>query len=86
MQFNESVILPIIVSVVELAKSLGLPRKFSSLIAVIAGIVIGIVYLHPEDIKLGIFEGIMYGLSSTGLYSGTKNVFQQLKNGKTPSE
>jgi L-cystine uptake protein TcyP (sodium:dicarboxylate symporter family) len=83
MQFNESIIVPIIMSIVELSKGLGIPRKFSALLSVIIGIVIGIFYLHPMDIKLGIFEGIIYGLTASGLYSGTKNTFQQFRHNKS---
>ena len=80
MQFNESIIVPIIISIVELTKGLGIPRKFSALLAVITGIAIGIFYLHPLDIRLGIFEGVIYGLSASGLYSGAKNTIQQLRD------
>ncbi|OGO77671.1 MAG: hypothetical protein A2Y23_13890 [Clostridiales bacterium GWB2_37_7] len=78
MQLNETIIIPIIISIVELAKSLGLPKKLSALLAVVLGIAIGIFYLNPLDIKLGIFEGTVLGLSAAGLYSGTKNAFQQI--------
>jgi L-cystine uptake protein TcyP (sodium:dicarboxylate symporter family) len=82
MQFNESIIVPIIMSIVELAKSVGVPKKFSALLSVIIGIVIGIFYLHPMDLKLGVFEGIIYGLTASGLYSGAKNTFQQFRDHK----
>lgn len=80
MQLNESILVPMIMSIVELAKGLGIPKKFSALLSVIIGIAIGIFYLHPMDIKLGIFEGVVYGLTASGLYSGAKNTFQQLRN------
>lgn len=83
MQLNESVVLPIIIAVVELLKSLGIPSKFSALVAIVIGVVIGLVYLHPGDIKYGIFEGVVYGLSASGLYSGTKNTFQQIKKSRS---
>lgn len=82
MQFNESIIVPIIIAIVELLKGLGVPVKFSALISVVVGIVIGIVYLHPTDIKYGIYEGVIFGLTAAGLYSGTKNTVQQMRNGK----
>ncbi|MDF2521296.1 MAG: hypothetical protein K0R84_1924 [Clostridia bacterium] len=81
MQLNETIIVPVIIAIVELIKGLGLPRKFSAIAAVILGIGIGIFYLHPMDIKYGIFEGIVFGLTAAGLYSGTKNTIQQMRNG-----
>lgn len=83
MQFSESIIVPIIMAVVELAKGLGIPKRFSALLSLIIGIAIGIFYLHPMDIKLGILEGVVYGLTASGLYSGAKNTFQQLRNNKS---
>lgn len=82
MQINESVLVPIIMSIVELTKGLGFPRKFSALLSLIIGIAIGVFYLHPMDIKLGIFEGAVYGLTASGLYSGAKNTFQQIRDNR----
>lgn len=82
MQLNESIIVPIIIAIVELFKGLGVPSKFSALIAVLVGIVIGLIYLHPMDIKYGVFDGVIYGLTAAGLYSGTKNAMEQMRNGK----
>jgi L-cystine uptake protein TcyP (sodium:dicarboxylate symporter family) len=82
MQLNESIIIPIIIAIVELFKGLGVPVKFSALIAVVVGMVIGVIYLHPGDLKYGIFDGVIYGLTAAGLYSGAKNTVQQIRNGR----
>jgi hypothetical protein len=82
MQLSDSIVVPIIIAIVELFKGLGVPVKFSALIAVVVGMVIGVIYLHPGDIKYGIFDGVIYGLTAAGLYSGTKNAVQQVRNGK----
>jgi Na+/H+ antiporter NhaC len=79
MNFNESVIVPIILSIVELAKGLGLPKKFSALVAIVVGVLIGIFYIEPQNIKYGLFKGVVYGLSASGLYSGTKNAVEQIR-------
>jgi L-cystine uptake protein TcyP (sodium:dicarboxylate symporter family) len=83
MQLNESILVPIIMAIVELAKGLGIPKKFSALLSVVIGIALGVFYLHPMDIKLGILEGVVYGLTASGLYSGAKNTFQQLRDNKS---
>jgi cell shape-determining protein MreD len=80
MEFSESIVVPVLLSVVELLKGLGLPSKFAALTAVILGALIGVFYLEPRDIKAGLFKGVVYGLSASGLYSGTKNTVQQLRN------
>lgn len=86
MNLNETVVIPIIMSIVELLKGLGVPRKFSAVIAVIVGALIGVFFMEPQSIKIGIFKGIVYGLTASGLYSGTKNTFEQInpkRAGKT---
>lgn len=79
MHLTETVVVPIIMSIVELAKGLGLPKKFSAIIAVIIGTLIGVFFVEPQSIKIGIFKGIVYGLTASGLYSGTKNTFEQIR-------
>jgi L-cystine uptake protein TcyP (sodium:dicarboxylate symporter family) len=73
------VIIPLIVGVVELLKQLGLPVKFSALVAAILGIVIGVIYIAPNDILQGILVGLAMGLSASGLYSGVKNTIEGVK-------
>lgn len=82
MQLNDSIVIPIIISIVELAKGLGVPKKFSALIALVTGLLIGIFYLHPTEIKLGILEGVILGLSASGLYSGAKNTMEQIRSSR----
>ena len=81
MNISETLVVPIIVSLTQLAKELGLPKKFYALAAVVIGVIIGVFFLEPQCIKTGVFKGIVYGLSASGLYSGTKNTIEQV-NGK----
>lgn len=83
MNINESVVIPVIMSLVELAKGLGMPKKFSSLLAVVIGTIIGVIFVEPQCMKIGIFKGIIYGLTASGLYSGAKNTYEQVKTRKT---
>lgn len=82
MDINETVIIPIIMSVVELVKGLGMPRKFSAVVAVITGALLGVFIVEPQSIRAGLFKGVVYGLTASGLYSGAKNTFEQVKNGR----
>ncbi|MHB1394518.1 MAG: hypothetical protein ACYCYE_15885 [Clostridia bacterium] len=82
MNLNETVVIPIIMSIVEMAKGLGLPSKFSAVVAVIVGALIGVFFVEPQSIKMGLFKGILYGLTASGLYSGTKNTIQQVNQRK----
>ncbi|MGI6585980.1 MAG: hypothetical protein GX301_11280 [Gracilibacteraceae bacterium] len=82
MNINETLVVAIIISLTQLAKGLGLPKKFSALAAVVIGVLIGVFFMEPQCIKAGIFKGIVYGLSASGLYSGTKNTIEQVNGRK----
>lgn len=73
--YNVAVI-PLIIGVVEMFKKAGLPVRFSPFVAVTFGIILG-VYFIANDVREGIIIGIMYGLSASGLYSGTKNMVEK---------
>ena len=79
MSIYDVAVIPLIVGIVELFKQIGLPSKFSAIVAVVLGIVIGIIYLSPDDIKKGILLGISLGLAASGLYSGTKSTVEGVK-------
>lgn len=71
------VLIPLIIGLVQVLKTLGLNKKFLPLASIIFGIAGGVFYLYPDDLKGGIIVGIMLGLSASGLYSGTKNSFEK---------
>lgn len=66
-------IVPIIVALVQVAKMVGLPNKFAPLVAIGVGIFISFLFGHESgDMSQTILSGVIYGLSSSGLYSGIK--------------
>ncbi|SHI70517.1 hypothetical protein [Lutispora thermophila] len=79
---SEAIIIPVIIAITEVLKSLGLPRKFSALVSLIMGVIAGVFYLDHPELKMRIFQGIIYGLSAAGLYSGTKNTVQEMRSRK----
>jgi hypothetical protein len=75
-------IIPVILALVSFAKMMGMPPKFSPVLALVLGIVAAIVYISPGDWRKATFDGIMIGLSASGLYSGAKYM---ALNGKSKS-
>lgn len=76
-----SVLTAIIIGLSQVAKIAGFPVKFIPILNIGIGVIISVVY-HYNDIKSGVINGIVAGLSASGLYSGTKNVIQGItKNG-----
>jgi len=80
LEIYEVPIVPLIIGVVELLKSLGVPNKFSALAAVLMGLLIGVFFLYPTNIPEGIITGLSLGLAASGLYSATKNTVEGVKN------
>ncbi len=79
-------IVPLIIGCSELAKTLGLPKKFAGLFSVLLGILIAIFYLEPNNFKLALLKGLAIGLSASGLYSTSKNTAQEIKKRNSPNE
>ena len=70
-------VIAIIVALVQVAKTAGLPSRFAPLLSLGVGILYGIAgsYLG-EGLPLveGIMAGVVMGLSASGLYSGGKTL------------
>ena len=79
MQVYDVAIIPLIMGVTELFKIVGLPNKFAPVISAVLGVVIGLVYVAPENPLEGILVGLSMGLAASGLYSGTKNTVEGVK-------
>lgn len=68
------ILIPIIIGVVQVVKvSLGLQARYTALLALILGIAGGLI-LGGLDVSSGV-QGIIAGLSASGLWSGAKNTF-----------
>lgn len=78
MEIYDVAIIPLILGVVELLKQLGLPAKYAALTSAILGVLIGILYVFPDDILRGVLVGLSLGLAASGLYSGSKNAIERL--------
>ena len=62
----ETIIIPIVTGLVQAFKMAGLTSKYAPITAIVLAVVIG--YFTGVDA----LTGIIYGLSSAGLYSGVK--------------
>lgn len=76
MEYAGVMLIPLIMGLIEALKKMGFNEKYAIIPALILGLVFGIFFASPGDIKTGIIYGIYMGLSSVGLYSGTKNAAQ----------
>ncbi|RDW14974.1 hypothetical protein [Oceanobacillus chungangensis] len=76
-EIYDVVLIPLIIGLVQLLRTVGLNKKYLPLASLIFGLAGGIFYMYPEDLKGGIIVGLMLGLSASGLYSGTKNTLEK---------
>jgi hypothetical protein len=68
---NAAILIPVITGIVQALKMIGMQNKFAPLAAI--GIGAGLAVLLRQDVQSftnAIFTGIIFGLSSSGLYSG----------------
>ena len=77
MEFTDIIVLPVIIALVEGAKRMGLGSKLLFPLSLSLGLLGGIFFIYPSDIKAGIFMGLIMGLAASGLWSGTKHVVEK---------
>jgi hypothetical protein len=70
----DAIVIAVIIGLIEGATRMGLPKRFAPVVAVVLGVAGGLVYIFPENPKMGVLVGLVMGLSAVGLYSGTKNI------------
>ncbi|MGE6847720.1 holin [Bacillus tropicus] len=66
-----AVIIGIVVGLSQIVKTIGLQTKYVPLLNLTLGIVLGVLFLDG-DIKTNVFQGIIIGLSASGLFDHTK--------------
>lgn len=66
-----AVMIGIVVGLSQIVKTIGLQTKYVPLLNLTLGIVLGVLFLDG-DIKTNVFQGIIIGLSASGLFDHTK--------------
>ncbi|CAM3936487.1 holin [Bacillus paramycoides] len=74
-----SVIIAVVVSLSQVVKMLGLQTKYIPLLNLALGILLGVLFL-PFDIKMNVFQGLIIGLSASGLYDHSKITKKDVDN------
>ncbi|MGE7632721.1 holin [Bacillus paramycoides] len=66
-----AVMIGIVVGLSQIVKTVGLQTKYVPLLNLTLGIVLGVLFLDG-GIKTNVFQGIIIGLSASGLFDHTK--------------
>jgi hypothetical protein len=78
MEYTDVLLIPIIIAIAEMLKKTGFNPKFIPVVNIVLGLIGGVIYLYPGDIKAGILKGLIMGLAASGFYSGYKNIKEAL--------
>jgi hypothetical protein len=73
----QTALVPIIVGIVEALKTAGLPSKYAPVVSLMLG-VLATVSVFGNSIVWEVMNGLLVGLSASGLYSGIKKVGDSL--------
>ncbi|PFZ13152.1 holin [Bacillus pseudomycoides] len=66
-----SIMIAVVVGLSQIAKTIGLQTKYIPWLILTLGIVLGVLFF-PQDLKMNVFQGIIIGLSASGLFDHTK--------------
>jgi thiamine transporter ThiT len=73
-EISLALITGVVISLVEVAKTLGLPSRFAPLLSVLLGVGSLLLLAFFQPATEVIFTGLVIGLSACGLYSGVKSL------------
>lgn len=68
---NEIILIPIIIGIVATLKMAGLPSRYAPILSLLLGMSLA-YFLSPIPNIENVMNGIVAGLSASGLYSGAK--------------
>ena len=66
------IITAVLIGLVQVAKTIGLPTRWAALTAVVLGVVACLSLTLFRELATPVFYGVVAGLSAAGLWSGTK--------------
>jgi hypothetical protein len=72
---NSVAVVPLILALVQVAKMMNVPHKWSPILSIGIGILLSFLIGYENgSLTNNILTGIIHGLSASGLYSGTKSM------------
>lgn len=77
-QMFEMSVVGTIMALIDRLKDVGMPRKFSPIVAIALGLLAGVFVIYPHDLTKGIVEGLFVGLSAIGVHSSVKNTREEV--------
>lgn len=67
------ILVPVVVGLTQIVKSFVIDARYAPIVSIVFGILLS--FVSPQvTIALTVFQGILFGLIASGLYSGVKTV------------
>lgn len=73
--FDITIAVPVIIALTQAFKGIALQEKYAPFLSVAFGCVL-FYFMGDSTITQNLFEGLVAGLTASGLYSGTKSVLK----------
>ena len=77
MEYTDVLIIGVIMAMVQFFKAVGATKKMLPLSALPLGLIGGVFYIYPGDLKAGILTGLLMGLAASGFFSSSKAVIEK---------
>ncbi|SHG89095.1 holin [Tepidibacter thalassicus] len=74
------IMISLIIGITQAIKIAGLPKKFAPIVSLVLGIIMCVFFESKGDIKQSVLDGIILGLTASGLFSGYKSMTKNSKN------
>ena len=76
MEYTDVLLIAVIMAMVEFFKVMGASKKMLPISALALGLIGGVFYIYPGDLKAGILTGLIMGLAASGFYSSGKAIIE----------
>lgn len=77
---NDMFFIPVITGIVSMLKSLGLKKTFASLVSLVLGIILSLIFSTEPELKFRALKGMILGLSASGFYTNGKKAVTMINS------
>jgi uncharacterized membrane protein YfbV (UPF0208 family) len=78
---EDTVLIALIMGIAQVIKQFRFPVKFMPLINLVLGVAGSMMWGVGSDWRAALFNGLMVGVTATGLFSGVKNIIEGIREG-----
>ena len=76
MEYTDVLLIAVIMAMIQFFKVMAASKKMLPISALSLGLIGGVFYIYPGDLKAGILTGLIMGLAASGFYSSGKAIIE----------